>query len=335
MAVGGIDAVSDTLSGTDQILRNPRKKQISLASILLSPTTLKVCNLAAALAAIWLFRFVLVSVPEMRQRDELKRAEALRADATRIGVLFEASRKKVEEKDWIAAATLSRQLVARDPENHVYLKQLATTLRPLGRYSEEAESWERFMKVAPNPAQACPTIAEAWQKAGRPDRALLAYERCYQLAPQDVDTIFYLARSYERARRARDARALYQKGMELSPGYLDMAVGLGRTYLSEEKPDVAESLARGVLDEKPDYTDALLLLGSALLQQKRLPESRAALERGIAISPRYSDIHYMLGRVSEDEGKRDDALRWYREALAISPERGDARARIAALGGGA
>ncbi len=333
--VRGSAPVSDTLSLTYEILRNPRKKQVTLASIVRSPTTLRVCNLAATLATIWLFHFVLSDVPESRQKREIDRAAAARTDATLAAAMFERSKARLEARDWVAAASLTRQLLERDPENPLYLKQLTAALRPLGRHEEEAQVWERFMLVAPSPLEACPAVAEAWQEAGRADHALIAWERCYQLEPQNADSIFYLARAYERARRSRDARALYKKGLELSPGYSDMAVGLGRTYLSEEKPVLAEELARGVLEEKPDLADALLLLGSALREQGKRPEARAALQRGMAIAPRYSDFQYMMGRIEEDEGNRDEALRWYREALAISPDRGDAKARIAGLGGGA
>jgi tetratricopeptide (TPR) repeat protein len=322
-------------SVTDQILRNPRKKEITLAGIIHSPVTLKVCNLAATLATIWLFRFVLVTVPEIRQQEELKRAAATQAKVARAASMYEKSKELIAAKDWRAAATLTRQLLADDPDNHIYMKQMTIALHELGRYAEEAATWERYMLVAPTPDHGCPMIAEAWQKAGKPDRALAAYERCYQLLPQDTDGIFYLARAYERARRGREAKALYQKGLELAPNYSDMAVGLGRTYLGEEKPDVAEGLVRGVLAKNPEDSDALLVLGMALRDQGKLAEARVAFLKGIAVAPRYSDFHYMMGRLAEDEGNRDEALRWYRETLAISPDRGDAKSRLAALEGGA
>ncbi|MBI2214080.1 MAG: tetratricopeptide repeat protein [Acidobacteria bacterium] len=303
--------------------------------MLYSPVTLKVCNLAATLATIWLFHFVLSGVPEIREKREIERAAAVRASVARAAKTYEASKAAIADQDWNRATVLTRQLLAVDPENYIYLKQMTLALHNRGAWAEEAAMWERYMLVAPTPAHGCPMIAEAWQKAGNSERALKAYERCYQLAPQDTDTIFYLAHAYERARRPREAKALYQKGLEISPGYSDMAVGLGRSYLAEEKPDRAEELVRGVLEENPDNADALLVLGMALRDQAKLGDARVAFERGIAVAPRYSDFHYMMGRVAEDEGNRDDALRWYREALAISPDRGDAKTRIAKLEGGA
>ena len=58
------------------------------------------------------------------------------------------------------------RLVERFPTQHVYAERQARIFEKLGRPSDEAAAWERFVDLSPTPVDACPAIGNAYVRAG-------------------------------------------------------------------------------------------------------------------------------------------------------------------------
>src|SRR5262249_32680717 len=103
-------------------------------------------------------------------------------------------------------------LFKANPTNHIYAGRLADLSNHLGRYREEAQFWEQFVRFSPNPVEGCPQIADAYWKLGQQKEFVDASERCLGFDPENPDEVFYLARAYERTLRFEDAAKLYHRG---------------------------------------------------------------------------------------------------------------------------
>lgn len=194
------------------------------------------------------------------------------------------------------------QLTAAEPGNHAYLRNLAQIYNGLGRFADEARTWELFEESAPVPIEACPQIGIAYLKQDRAEDALRALERCYQLDKDNADSIFYLALTWERKGNATRAAELYRKGLVVAPDYVDLQVGLARTDLHLGKSKEAREAAEQVLVHEPSNVDALLVAGLASWRTGDRQIARGYLERGSRLAPADADFSTALASMAKEAG---------------------------------
>jgi tetratricopeptide (TPR) repeat protein len=145
----------------------------------------------------------------------------------------------------------TRRLTIRMPTQAMYFNRLARIHRELGQAREEAQALESVYRTSPTPEDACPAIAQAYDRVPDPAAALDAYERCATLSPGDPDSHVFLGRAYNAAGRAAEARGALERALALAP----------------------------------DYPDVHLLLGIHEYGNGRIAEARARFERFLALAP--------------------------------------------------
>jgi tetratricopeptide (TPR) repeat protein len=186
------------------------------------------------------------------------------------------------------------QLTAAEPGNHAYLRNLAQIYNGLGRFAEEARTWELFEESAPVPIEACPQIGIAYLKQTRVEEAFRALEHCYELDKDNADSIFYLALTWERKGNPARAAELYRQGLVVAPDYVDLQVGLARTDLHLGKSKEARQAAEQVLVREPSNIDALLVAGLASWHTGDPLTAREYLEKGARLAPGDADFNTAL-----------------------------------------
>jgi tetratricopeptide (TPR) repeat protein len=196
------------------------------------------------------------------------------------------------------------QLTAAEPGNHAYLRNLAQIYNGLGRFADEARTWELFEESAPVPIEACPQIGIAYLKQARVEEALRALEHCYQLDKENADSIFYLALTWERKGDSQRAAELYQKGLAVAPDYVDLQVGLARTDLHLGKSKEARQAAEQVLAREPSNVDALLVAGLASWHAGDRQTARDYLEKGSRLAPADADFSTALASITKETAPR-------------------------------
>lgn len=114
--------------------------------------------------------------------------------AASLDALLKTSRQHFVEKQYGEALAPTLALVEKYPTQQVYLERLALIYQGLGRRADEAKTWERFMARSLRPADACPTVADAYAAAGDAAAALASYEKCFQLDPTNPEAASWLER---------------------------------------------------------------------------------------------------------------------------------------------
>ena len=84
----------------------------------------------------------------------------------------------------------TRRLTIRMPTQAMYFNRLARIHRELGDAPRGGAGAGGVYRTSPTPEDACPTIAQAYDRVPDPAAALDAYERCAALIPGDPDSHF-------------------------------------------------------------------------------------------------------------------------------------------------
>jgi tetratricopeptide (TPR) repeat protein len=215
--------------------------------------------------------------------------------------LVERSTNLLRANRYKDALDVVLRLHQADPNNHVYLSDLAAIYGNLNRFDEEARYWEMFFERAPLPIEACPQIGAAYQKQSKMKEAVNAFERCLALEPGNSDSLFYLAHALERQGDYARAASLYKRGLASSPDYADLRIGLARTELRQGRPDEARKMSVQVLQRSADNVDALLVAGLASWRTGDRAAARSYLEKGAKLSHNDSDFQTALARLNQED----------------------------------
>lgn len=227
----------------------------------------------------------------------------------RLAVLMRARR-------FSDAKPMAESMVKAFPNNPIYLRRLAEIEGELGHSKEEAEAWERFMKVAPSPGEALPALGNAYRRMGQIQQAIGAFERGVALEPRNSELMFYLGRAYEYGKAYAKARDTYKRACTLNPGDPDSTAGWARMEVFIGDPVQAARRVEEVLARNPNDVDCLLVHGMALRQQGQYAKAKISLLKGLKLSPGYGDFMLVLGGIAESEDHPAEAVAWYDKYLA-------------------
>ena len=229
------------------------------------------------------------------------------------------------------ALPLLQQLRAAYPQNHIYMRQMAEVYHQLGRFKEEAATWEDFLKVAPLPVEGCPSIILAYQRSAQAKESIDAAKRCVDIDPNNLDFSYYLGYSYELEKQFEKAVEVYSAAMPRDEKNMDLRVGLARTRMHQGNPSQALELAGEVLKHSPQNVDAMLVMGLSFWHQGNLVQARNYLEKGAAVAHEYTEFYVALGKIAEEENQKGKAKEAYSHALKLEPNNQDIAQRLQSL----
>ncbi len=252
-------------------------------------------RLALPTIVLWLFHWVLFVHPAGVPSHSAK----LTGEESRD--LLDRSTKLLHAQRYKEGIDLIFRLHQADPDNHVYIGEIATAYGNLGRPAEEARYWEMYFEHAPLPIEACPQIGLAYQKQGKIGETVRAFERCLALDSTNADSLFFLAHALERKGDFERAASLYKKGLSVAPNYLDLSIGLARAELHQGRPKEARDMSLKILKGSADNVDALLVAGLASWRSGDRAAAKVYLEKGARLAHNDSDFQTALSNIAQEE----------------------------------
>jgi tetratricopeptide (TPR) repeat protein len=142
------------------------------------------------------------------------------------------------------ALPLVSELRGSYPSEPLVVLWLATVQHGLGHWQAEANAWEDYLRLSPDSLEGCPSLPDAYERAGHMALALSSYERCVQLDPNDPARYIDLGSAHERAGRSSDALANFRRAAELDPDNPALRVHLAEPAGSTVAVSTAVSVAR-------------------------------------------------------------------------------------------
>jgi len=223
----------------------------------------------------------------------------------------------MEKKDWAAAESGLRDVVAKDSSNYRAWFDLGFVLSRTERRPEAIAAYRKSVAAKPDVFESnlnlgmlllatgsdeAPTflraatrlkpseqpeegLARAWGVLGDaltekdPAEALAAYREAAKLAPKDPRPHLAAGSLLERQGDLSAAESEVQKARELQPDSTEALTALAEIYLRARRWAEAEASLRGLLKANPANSEARFQLGRLLLQQGRKRDGVAELEQ--------------------------------------------------------
>jgi tetratricopeptide (TPR) repeat protein len=132
----------------------------------------------------------------------------------------------IAEGRFADALPIVTELSRLHPDEPLVAYWSAAIYRGLGRHQDEVAAWERLVALSPTSEAACPSLGEAFERAGDRAAAVRAQQRCVDLNPRSVERLLDLAATLERAGQRADAIAAYRRAAALAPTHLIPAARL-------------------------------------------------------------------------------------------------------------
>jgi len=189
-----------------------------------------------------------------------------------------------------------RMAAALDPSNTRTQEELGDVNYALHRFTNAAESYERYLQLDDRSAPIHYKLALAWRGAGRPMQAIGALQRAVALSPRFHEAHYLLGLCFKDREQLDAARAAFRRAIELSPAFIPAREELAELHRLQERTreelDALDALA--ALDPKPERLVAVAL---AHLRAGSRERAVTTLGRAAERYPEYPGIFVALGQV--------------------------------------
>ena len=254
----------------------------------------------------------------LNQAEKLKYKRPLDVSKTRAYIQYEL-------KDYNAALTDLRTVIAAEPKNVAYLELSAAISRDLKNYDEALATYQKLLEAAPNNGNIVFEIAKLYSAKGDLENQVLFAERAIKMGTQFfVDAQLMLAEAYlKQEGKAGQAEIALLKVLELKPDRRDIYRTLSDMYRSQSRFSEAIDITRKAIKQFANdgelYTDASWYYSLA----GRHEEAVQAAQAGIRFSPERSMAYTNLCRAYNDLQKPELAISACNNALKIQPNDGE------------
>ncbi len=207
------------------------------------------------------------------------------------------------------------QLAAADPDNPVFVSQLAEVCRRGGDLARAIELYRRAVAIAPSDRDARYNLAVTLQEAGRSDEAFAALKDAIRLDPGRPEAHNALGIALALRGDLESARAEFAKTVELDPHDARAFNNLANVLRDLKRPDEAEAAYRRAIELDPAYADPLNGLGTLEVQRNRPAAAVPYFERALAAAPAMHEARLNLGIAEELSGDAPAAAAAFRTFL--------------------
>jgi Flp pilus assembly protein TadD len=214
------------------------------------------------------------------------------------------------------ARTRFEALVADDPENPVFIGQLAELCRRTGDPDRAVALYRRAIAVAPADRDARYNLAVTLQEAGHTGEAFEALTAAIKLDPARPEAHNALGIALALRGDLEQARGEFSRAVELDPHDARAFNNLGNVLRDLKRPDEAEPAYRRAVALAPTYPDPLNGIGTLEVQRHHPDAAIPYFERALALAPALHEARLNLAIARELTGDRTGAISGYKDFLA-------------------
>jgi Flp pilus assembly protein TadD len=203
-----------------------------------------------------------------------------------VAELFSRAQRHHQAGELMAAETLYRDVLARDP-NH-------------------ADSVHLLGVVA--------------MQVGRSDIAVSLIERAIALRPRTAAYHFNLANALIALNRRAEAEANLRAAISFNGDLVEAHNNLANLLIAAGRHAEAADSLQAAVRRRPDFVEAHSNLAGVLLLLDRKEEAVTAFEIALRLRPGMAELHYNLGDALDKLGRASEAEARCREAVRLKPD---------------
>jgi len=244
------------------------------------------------------------------------------------------TRAKLLSLGYLAGASLSAPAggTRKDPKDAVVLFRAfeeAHAAYVAGRADEARRRYEDLVAADPENPVFIGQLAELCRHSGNLARAVELYRRAVAIAPADRDARYNLAVTLQEAGRREEAFEALKEAIAVDPGRPEAHNALGIALALRGDLEAARGELARAVELDPHDARAFNNLGNVLRDLKRFDEATEAYTRAAAVSPTYADPLNGLGTLEVQRGRAAAAVGYFERALALAPTLQEARLNLA------
>jgi serine/threonine-protein kinase len=253
---------------------------------------------------------------------------------------------------------LLREASRRHPDDFWLNREMGTSLREAGQFSESATYYRAALALRPNQVEVHQALGQVLFYLGQIDDALAEFRRAVQLSPNSRSGRHHLVGHLAMAGRWAEAADECRKALDVDPQGYNPPLVLGAALYTNQRDDEAIVMLRKAINADPDAVEAYYFLGRCLSRMgqhdeavrafrkvtdlttrtsSRNPEGRvllalelaavgrpkeaiAELRTGIALVPEYCFFYTPLGELLRAQGQLEEAAAAFQKAADLFPE---------------
>jgi tetratricopeptide (TPR) repeat protein len=226
-------------------------------------------------------------------------------------------------KQHAALASYDRFLKLR-PDHAEALLNRGNTLHELKQFAEALASYDRALKLRPDYAEALFNRSNTLHELNQFEEALASYDQLLKLLPDYAEALFNRAATLRAMKRFEEALASYDGALKLRPDYAEALFNRGNTLRATKRLEEALASYDGALKLRPDYAEALFNRGVSLHELKRFEEALASYDRFLKLRPHHAEVLSNRGNTLHELKRFEEALASYDGALKLRPDYAEA-----------
>lgn len=129
----------------------------------------------------------------------------------------------IEARQFADALPLALEIQRAHADEPLIAYWLATIFRGLDRPRDEVAAWETYIQLSSAPAEACPALADAYERMGDHAGSIVQYQRCVDYDPREPERLVDLAEALERAQSVEQALDAFRAAALLDPRNMMLA----------------------------------------------------------------------------------------------------------------
>jgi len=243
-----------------------------------------------------------------------------------LAQVYDAAKKLKEAESLLREATVKFR---RSSEMGMYLGEFL--VRNRRKTGEGILLLEHAVSKEPENVNSRLTLAWAYEKLKKYDKALEEAKKVRELAPDNESGVFTLALVLQSMGKHEEAEKELKTLLEKEPNNAHANNALGYFYAeTAQKLDEAAAMIQKALEVEPENGAYLDSLGWVYYQQGKLEEAKALLEKAFS-KARDGVIAEHLGDVCYRLGQKKDAEAMWREASELDPWMDSSKDRLKLL----
>jgi eukaryotic-like serine/threonine-protein kinase len=264
--------------------------------------------------------------------DNLKKAEASFAEATRADPTFASAYAGLGEAHWADYQASNNEgeiaLARAECEKAVSLNSQVAEAQicqgtiddGTGQTSQAQQEFQQALKLDPQSDTALNGLARTDEELEQPQEAEKVYREAIQARPYYWANYYALANFLMRRAAYAEAASVLEDGVAKFPANSFLARRLGVAYFLEGQFASAAATFQKAIGER-EHAEAYMDLGQVYLHQQQFGPAVTALEKAAALKPHSFSIEADLADAYAWSGNGQKAAAHYREALGLSQAR--------------
>jgi len=251
--------------------------------------------------------------------------QVLTDDPQNIAALIERADLLASDKQFEAAITDLKTAARKQPDNKLIASRLADALQKAGKPDEAlavakaAHLDVQQQSANSNGVTGTPEDIEA-ANSDDPAVARKALEKLLEKNPRSAMLLARLGASYRTDNPARSLE-YYRQAAEIKPDAPEIALGYAAALVQARRFDDAAAILRRVVRVDPQNYAAHANLATALYEAKHYSEAVPEYEWILAAKPEATVAHYFIATAHDYLGEYPEALASYEKFLAVADAR--------------